>query len=148
MTSYLGCSGVDSVSKLGALQGERPIRFSELTDGLSNTILAGERPGSIGNDYGWWYAGIGLGNGELDHTIGVLETVSTQFESCGVQFGRFGPPKRTRTECDTNHFWSFHPNGGNFVLCDSSTHFVSYSVDPVVIKALSTRSGGEVQTLE
>jgi prepilin-type N-terminal cleavage/methylation domain-containing protein len=148
MTSYLGCSGPDSVAGTGSLCGERSIRFSEIKDGLSNTILAGERPGSIGNDYGWWYAGVGLGKGELDHTIGVLETVSTRYERCDYQNGRFRAPQRIPTECDTNHFWSRHPQGANFLLCDSSTHFVSYSIDTQVLKSLSTRAGGEVDAIE
>ena len=47
---------------------------------------------------------------------------------------------------DIFHFWSLHPGGANFLMADGSTHFLTYDAAPLV-KALSTRNGGEVAEL-
>jgi hypothetical protein len=46
------------------------------------------------------------------------------------------------------HFWSLHDGGANFANADGSCRFLSYSVDPIVMKALGTRNGGEVFSLD
>ncbi len=51
------------------------------------------------------------------------------------------PAKRMAT-----HFWSFHVTGANFLLCDGSVHFLSYSASSV-FPQLCTRAGGEIFTL-
>jgi hypothetical protein len=33
--------------------------MADITDGLSNTLMVGERPPSSDFQYGWWYAGAG-----------------------------------------------------------------------------------------
>jgi prepilin-type processing-associated H-X9-DG protein len=40
------------------------------------------------------------------------------------------------------HFWSLHPGGANFALCDGSVRFLAYSADNVM-PALASRAGGE-----
>ena len=41
-------------------------------------------------------------------------------------------------------FWSWHSGGAYFEFVDGSVHFLSYSIDHSVYKALSTRAEGEV----
>ena len=60
---------------------------------------------------------------------------------------RRGRPGKISENCDMAHFWSLHSGGANFANADGSVRFLSYSVDPTVMKALGTRAGGEVFTL-
>ena len=48
--------------------------------------------------------------------------------------------------CDTFHFWSLHPVGGNFAFADGSVRFLAYPADSI-LPALSTRAGGESVSL-
>jgi prepilin-type processing-associated H-X9-DG protein len=45
--------------------------------------------------------------------------------------------------CDTHHFWSARPGGGNWLFADGSVRFLPYRSNPV-LPALATRSGGEI----
>jgi prepilin-type N-terminal cleavage/methylation domain-containing protein/prepilin-type processing-associated H-X9-DG protein len=72
-TAYLGVSGLwdgefepnpgGSPSTIGAMTGTLYLmsktRFEAVTDGLSNTIIVGERPPSSDLVWGWWFAGAG-----------------------------------------------------------------------------------------
>jgi hypothetical protein len=71
----------------GTLYWNSTVKFRDMTDGLSNTLVAGERPPSANLGYGWWYAGGGqwdlgggsAGNypprntGSMDVTLGMTE---------------------------------------------------------------------------
>ncbi len=89
LTSYLGIAGIDSRRKDGVLFGASAIKFRDITDGISQTLLVGERPASVGNDLGWWYAGVGNGEGALDHTLGVKDNVANPFLTCETSFYTF-----------------------------------------------------------
>ena len=58
--------------------------------------------------------------------------------------GLFGPGKLNGScNGDSNHFWSFHANGGNWVFGDGSVRYLPYSASAVTIP-LGSRNGGEV----
>ena len=152
-TDYCGVAGVRSEDRRGVfrdymLQGdrfERSISFNQITDGLSNTLMFGERPpNSAGQGYGSW-----LGSQDsLAATIGMFETraslagyaadlVGCNATDLGYQPGERGGP------CSWTHHWSFHPGGANFARADASIHFVPYATDRETLSALATRDGGE-----
>ncbi len=58
-TSYLGVSGLNFATKNGVLFQDSQVRFAEIFDGTSYTLMLGERPPSADLQFGWWYAGIG-----------------------------------------------------------------------------------------
>ncbi len=149
-TDYLGVNGTDWQSEDGVFYLDSKTRFSEITDGLSNTLMVGERPPSADFWYGWWYAGYGQqGTGSVDSLLGVNETKApkdnsevTYLETCPDGPTQFMAGQSNR-QCDVLHFWSHHPGGAHFALCDGSVQFLGYSVDNEIIRSLATRAGGE-----
>ena len=127
-TSYLGVRGRDLREGVIGGGGFPGARFAQITDGLSNTLMVGERPPDGGLTVGWWYTGHNNSTNALgpDYLLGALtpldpgDTVcSPPFyadypDSPGVSLSayRFGPG-RLDNPCDRYHFWSLHGGGGN-----------------------------------
>jgi prepilin-type processing-associated H-X9-DG protein len=145
LTSFLGNEGRDQIHKDGVLFLDSHIKFADITDGLSNTLMVGERPPSADGHLGWWYAGSGLSyDGSADTVLGVREWNANQ-SGC-----RPGPssysPGQIDNQCDCLHYWSLHPGGANFLFCDGSVHFIGYDSAPLM-PALATRAGHEAVSL-
>ena len=143
-TSYLGVEGTDQFHKDGLFFLDSRTRFADITDGMSNTLMVGERPPSADGVLGWWYGGEGQSkDGSGDMVLGVRElNVSTYGTDCSAGPYEFGPGK-VSNQCDAFHYWSLHSGGANFLFADGSVRFLSYSAEPVMT-ALATRAGQEV----
>jgi prepilin-type N-terminal cleavage/methylation domain-containing protein len=150
LTSYLGVTGSDSdVSAQfnGPTNGifnvsSGGIRLTDVTDGTSNTLMVGERPPAADLFLGWW------GASDYDTLLSTRQLYGDPFNTGGcVLPGLFGPG-RLGGSCDgdSNHFWSFHSGGANWVLGDGSVHFLPYSASALTIP-LGSRNGGEVVDL-
>jgi len=148
-TSYLGISGAflhpDGLFGHGNMGPG--LRLTDATDGLSNTLLVGERPPPDTLQAGQWYSRMWpLSNrfGQLRGPEGHMRVVQAAsgpdpcISGTGFQFG----PGRTENPCDRYHFWSLHPGGANFLFGDGSIRFLQYSARPL-LPALATRNGGE-----
>jgi len=149
LSSYLGSSGRDSTVRDGVLYAGSATRLADVIDGVSRTLLAGERPPSKKFDLGWWYAGmgVGVGDGALDHTVGTASTDRSPYGLCNAATYPFQPGSLT-DECSANHFWSLHPGGGgHFAFLDGAVRFFSYDAAAVLVD-LSTRAGGETTSAE
>jgi len=139
-TSYVGVAG--DVKANGAMNWPG-IAFANITDGLSNTLLLGERPPPSSLEAGWWYsmnAPPGAPAGEQGPN-GYMSIIGTGSPSCAGPF-QYGPGS-IDNRCDRFHFWSFHSGGANFAFADGGVRFVSYGSGGVLL-ALATRAGGEV----
>lgn len=103
----------------------KPIRFSQVTDGLANTFMNGETlPGQCVFN-GAYYQNYPMCSGTLP--INILEN-----DNGADKYGR------------TCGFKSLHAGGGaNFTMGDGSIHFVSESIDYRLYCNLGTRAGGE-----
>jgi prepilin-type N-terminal cleavage/methylation domain-containing protein/prepilin-type processing-associated H-X9-DG protein len=146
-TSYLGNEGLNLNSRDGVFAADAPVNLNDLTDGASNTLLAGERPPSMDLTHGWWYAGPGQRvTGSTDVVLGAAE-LNVIRPDCPVGPYAFGPGA-PGNPCDVFHYWSQHPGGANFLLGDGAVRFVSYSSVPTLLPALATRRGGEVVSLD
>ncbi len=150
LTSYVGVAGTASWRKDGVLFSGRGVRLGEVTDGASNTLFAGERPPDEGFDLGWWYAGRGIdGAGTFDMLMGVAENDPSPLTAaaCGLPVVPFGPASGVSDRCGPYHFWSLHPGGAHFALCDGSVRFLRYSAGPT-LRPLATRAAGDTAPLD
>ncbi len=145
-TSYLGVNGTNHDARDGVLFDKSRVRSADVIDGLSYTVMVGERPPSADFWYGWWYAGWGQsGDGSVDMLLGVheLKAPSAPFlEGC-----ESGPYRFTRGAggmCDALHYWSYHPGGANFARCDGSVQLLSYHTADGVLPMLATIASREV----
>ena len=110
--------------------GNAPVNMAGITDGTSNTFLAGEgdfMPAGAASTFGpvWAY-------GFLYNWSGTAQPLNRRDGSSSATYGAFR---------------SQHTGGANFVLADGSVQFIRDSIDPVAWAALGTRAGGEVATL-
>lgn len=152
MTGYLGVSGVgDELLPSGVIYSESSTRFTDVTDGTSNTLLFGERPPTPDYLCSWWYMGFAHTASEPYLPVQALRgspegsTLGAAYYSCSP-----GPYSFTNGDltsvCHAYHFWSLHPGGAYFAFCDGSVKFVRYEANPIM-PALATRSGGETASL-
>jgi len=175
LTSYMGIPGRDSYKETlsgagnptassaklagqdGMLYVNSKVKFGGISDGTSNTVMIGERPPDSTTEFGWmwvaWgYDGYGFGAG--DCLLGVRERIPTMTTAPGLY--RPGSPNNSS---DYNHYWSFHPGGGMWLMADGSVRFIAYSagsnvvtqvsgVNVTLLEAMASRAGGEVFTNE
>jgi prepilin-type N-terminal cleavage/methylation domain-containing protein/prepilin-type processing-associated H-X9-DG protein len=123
-SNYIACIGVTTNG--GALQGDTggvcgykdEKGFRNITDGTSNTILAGERAVKIAtNDQVTWLGTPkSIGNGA--HAKRVMGSAQYVIN-----------PVPTQTQATVFSFSSLHPGGANFVLADGSVHFISDTIE-------------------
>jgi prepilin-type processing-associated H-X9-DG protein/prepilin-type N-terminal cleavage/methylation domain-containing protein len=127
----------------GVIYESSRTRLTDITDGASNTVLVGERPPSPDLFWGWWTWGA------FDSSLGVRNTYPVYGTSeskpvilCVKLFPENYRPNDSNC-CDTHHFWSTHPGGGNWLFADGSVKFLPYQSN-AILPALATRSGGEI----
>jgi prepilin-type processing-associated H-X9-DG protein len=115
------------------------VPIDHISDGSSNTVLAGERPPQPELFWGWYdspFSG--------DHSLGAANL--TDFWGACPPGPYFFGSGALSEPCDFNHFWSHHPGGGHWLFADGSVRFLTYSA-PMLIPELATRAGGEVVNL-
>lgn len=145
--SYLGVSGLTTPKADGVFYRDSSTRLTDIADGSSNTIIAGERPPSPDYQFGWWYAGAGQQfTGSGDSVLGVQELnfLPSPITACPPGSYTYKGGLLTN-QCDMFHFWSLHAGGSHFGFADGSVRFVTYS-GAAILPALASRAGGEVAT--
>jgi prepilin-type N-terminal cleavage/methylation domain-containing protein/prepilin-type processing-associated H-X9-DG protein len=135
----------------GALRGmfdvndSQTCKISDITDGTSNTIAAGEAlPAQRADNNVWLWNNGGYG------TTVPINYPSPQ--SCALPGNGWGGSGSAG--CSTNWasrcaytntgFKSHHPGGANFVFADGSVHFLKQTIWMPAYCALGSKAGGEV----
>lgn len=105
------------------------VRFRDITDGTSNTFMAGERrtdPNAMPAWYSTWVGMVPEGEEAFQRILGVFDH----------------PPNDPAAHLDD--FSSQHTGGAHFLLADGHVRFVSENVDHGVYLGVGTISGEEV----
>ncbi|MEQ1829070.1 MAG: DUF1559 domain-containing protein [Pirellula sp.] len=114
------------------------IKFRDVSDGLSNTLIIGETLVSATSVAAWW------------HWNGAAATTAIPINARAVcPAGISLPGSSGWIACRTNwqnntSFFSNHTGGAQFARADGGVQFVSSSVDLTAYRNLSTAYGGEV----
>lgn len=127
----------------------RSVKFGDVRDGLSNTILIGEssRTTIASSNFsphraGWTFGGTGQFS---ESAQGFVPDELFSIRSVGANRINESRDFLANQELRNAHgFNSNHPGGANFAIADGSTNFISDSVEHRTLVELSSIAGGEV----
>ncbi len=139
----------DAINNEGAFTGTYSYKFSDFTDGLSNTFLAGERDGGPTQPFtdgstSTFFAGTWVGVGR-----------PANFGPQGIftHLGRIDPSQRINrdfwAESGSNNsggraYSSLHKGGAQFLMGDGAVRFVSENINSTMYLLIGKRNDGEV----
>jgi prepilin-type N-terminal cleavage/methylation domain-containing protein/prepilin-type processing-associated H-X9-DG protein len=133
-SNYVGVFGTASMMTVyskGTAPADGPMifqqgcRFADIVDGLSETLLVGERHSQT----------------RASTWVGVLAG-GAHAPACVV--GVATDPPNSPVNGKFHTFSSFHPGGTNFLAADGSVHFLPDNIETAPYRALCTRAGGDV----
>lgn len=127
-SNYVGMFGTFEIEDApykgdGMFYGNSRTKFSDVIDGLSNTLMSGERSSRLGGSL--WQGNISAAAEPHARILGVAD---------------HGP---NDPQAHFDDFSSYHTGGANFMRADVSVSFISNNIDVTVYRAMSTRAGGE-----
>jgi prepilin-type N-terminal cleavage/methylation domain-containing protein len=139
-----------------ACQGMLPVfierKFSEVTDGLSKTLMVGESSWNQGNSattnpYRAWTKGLvsQQGGGTEWREVHPTKVMGSQLFAV-----RFDGTSATNMNMNNFSFGSEHGSRGgtNFLLGDAAVRFLTRETDSAVLRSLSSYNGGEQESVE
>jgi prepilin-type processing-associated H-X9-DG protein len=109
--------------------GGEGVRFEEITDGLSNTFLVGEKHVPLNH----------FGEGWLDSSTYNGDYPQVFCRAAGPNW----PLAQTLRELSWS-FGSYHPGLVQFAFCDGSVHALPVTTDPKILALLASRNDGQI----
>jgi prepilin-type N-terminal cleavage/methylation domain-containing protein len=106
------------------------VRMAKITDGTSNSFAVGEAIGAW-SYWNWWYnsnASVATCGLPLNYRRGIDKLDSPTIANQWHQ--NYG-------------FYSLHPAGASFTMCDGSVRFVADNIDTISYRALATVEAGD-----
>jgi prepilin-type N-terminal cleavage/methylation domain-containing protein/prepilin-type processing-associated H-X9-DG protein len=147
-----GLAGGFGRAGVGLFYRNSRIRFADVTDGVSNTIFVGER--SSNHAPSTWTGAVAGGRCPawmaIQPPVPYLPPPGPPYDN--ADFGEAlvlahgngtHLPNADFPIFDPDTFYSFHPNGANFLFGDGSVHFLSSTINPSTYQYLCTIAGGE-----
>jgi prepilin-type N-terminal cleavage/methylation domain-containing protein/prepilin-type processing-associated H-X9-DG protein len=147
-SDYVGCFGKGDVSDIpGRDRGEgiffrnRSVRIAEITDGTSQTLMAGEKHQILAR--ATWTGAVT----RAAVPITFLQAESGLSPEGGDALvvshtGELDGPNSQPAHAD--QFWAQHPGGAQFLFADGSVRFIKEKRPLAIFQALATRAGGEL----
>lgn len=108
----------------GIFFGNSRTKFRDIRDGLSNTLMVGERDSRLGGSV--WHGLISEAAEPASRIVGVADHAPND------PSGHF------------EDFRSYHPGGVNFLKADGSVRMYSQTMDQATYRAMATAAGDEV----
>jgi prepilin-type processing-associated H-X9-DG protein len=134
--NYAGChhdveAPID-VNNHGVLFLNSKIRYADIEDGSTKTILLGEHLGSP-DQLGW-----------VSGTRATLRNTGAKPNSESESEGGDTAAKKPVNTLYVGGFSSRHPGGINVALADGSVHFISDDIEPELYHQLGNRADGQI----
>lgn len=130
-SNYVGMFGTIEIEDApyagdGVYFGNSRTKFRDILDGLSNTIMVGERSGQLGGSV--WHGNIPEAAEPHARILGVADHSPNSPE------GHF------------EDFRSYHSGGVNFLRADCSVQWIPETIDETVYRNMATRAGLESES--
>jgi prepilin-type N-terminal cleavage/methylation domain-containing protein/prepilin-type processing-associated H-X9-DG protein len=152
-SNYVACNGTLETTPFpgnntGLFLRNIRYRIADVTDGLSTTIIVGER--NMGHAYATWTGAVPGGLVEAwqapgpppNDPIGQAADAPALVLAHG---NRTHVPSADLPIWDPDTFYSKHAGqGGNFLFGDGSVHFLTSGINGITYEAMCTIAGGEV----
>jgi prepilin-type N-terminal cleavage/methylation domain-containing protein/prepilin-type processing-associated H-X9-DG protein len=140
-----GQTGTESTTGQSVASMGRPERLVNITDGTSNTLMVGEftldqantTDGSGENRGTFWAYSYASYN--QSSVVTLTGTLTTNYNNC---YNMYSSQAYTDQPCKRG-WGANHMNGVNFLMCDGTVRWITYSVDLNVLAAMATIAGNE-----
>ena len=110
-------------------------KYVDITDGLSNTYMIGEKY----IDPDCYYDGSWIGDDQGPFISDDYDNARAASDESG---NYLAPAQDTPGLTRSYEFGSAHSNGFNMSLCDGSVRFINYTIAPTVHRCLANRKDG------